>query len=61
MALAVYSRVGSTLQAAGVDLEELRDRIAARYGLDIDTPTLAAFARDGRLLRPESRYLKRSR
>ena len=36
MALAVYSRVGSMLQAAGVDLAALRDEIAARYGLTLD-------------------------
>src|SRR5205814_7435904 len=36
MALAVYSRVGSMLQAAGVDLKALRDEIAARCGLTID-------------------------
>lgn len=58
MSLAVYSRVGSMLQAAGVDLEELRDRIAARYGLDIDNRALAALAQDGRVQRPDIEILE---
>ena len=58
MALAVYSRVGSVLQAAGVDLEALRDEIAARYGLTIDLRTLAALALDGRVQRPDIEVLE---
>jgi transcriptional regulator with XRE-family HTH domain len=58
MALAVYSRVGSMLQAAGVDLEHLRDLIAARYGLTIDLRTLAALAQDGRVQRPDIEVLE---
>ncbi len=58
MSLAVYSRVGSQLQAAGVNLEELRGQIAARYGLDIDNRTLAALARDGRVQRPDIEVLE---
>jgi transcriptional regulator with XRE-family HTH domain len=58
MALAVYSRVGSMLQAAGVDLEALRDEIAARYGLTIDLRALAALAQDGRVQRPDIEVLE---
>jgi transcriptional regulator with XRE-family HTH domain len=58
MALAVYSRVGSMLQAAGVDLAALRDEIAARYGLTIDLRTLAALAQDGRVQRPDIEVLE---
>jgi transcriptional regulator with XRE-family HTH domain len=58
MALAVYSRVGSTLQAAGVDLEALRAEIAARYGLTVDLRTLAALAQDGRVQRPDIEVLE---
>jgi hypothetical protein len=45
MVLAVYSRVGSMLQTAGVGVESLRDAIAARYGLNVERRTLAALAR----------------
>jgi len=58
MSLAVYSRVGSLLQEAGVDLEELRGRIAVRYGRDIDERTLAALMQDGRLQRPDIELLE---
>ena len=58
MALAVYSRVGSMLQAAGVDLAALRDEIAARYALTIDLRTLAALAQDGRVQRPDIEVLE---
>ena len=58
MALAVYSRVGSMLQAAGVDLAALRDEIAARYGLTIDLRALAALAQDGRVQRPDIEVLE---
>ena len=58
MALAVYSRVGSMLQAAGVDLAALREEIAARYGLTIDLRTLAALAQDGRVQRPDIEVLE---
>jgi transcriptional regulator with XRE-family HTH domain len=58
MALTVYSRVGSLLQVAGVDLERLRDEIAARYGLTIDLHTLAALAQDGRVQRPDIEVLE---
>jgi transcriptional regulator with XRE-family HTH domain len=57
-ALAVYSRVGSMLQTAGVDLAALRDEIAARYGLTIDLRTLAALAQDGRVQRPDIEVLE---
>ena len=58
MALAVYSRVGSRLREAGVDLENLRAVIAARYGLTIDRRTLAALAQDGRVQRPDIEVLE---
>lgn len=58
MSLTVYSRVGSILQAAGVDPEELRGRIAARYGLDIDHRVLATLAQDGRVQRPDIEILE---
>ena len=58
MSLAVYSRVGSMLQAAGMDPEELRGRIAARYGLDIDHRALAVLAQDGRVQRPDIEILE---
>jgi transcriptional regulator with XRE-family HTH domain len=58
MAPAVYSRVGSMLQAAGVDLAALRDEIAARYGLTIDLRTLAALAQDGRVQWPDIEVLE---
>lgn len=58
MALAVYSRVGSMLQAAGVDPEHLRDQIAARYGLRIDRRTLSALTEDGRVQRPDIEVLE---
>jgi transcriptional regulator with XRE-family HTH domain len=46
------------LHAAGVDLEALRDEIAARYGLTIDLRTLAALAQDGRVQRPDIEVLE---
>ncbi len=58
MSLAVYSRVGSLLQAAGVAPEELRGRIAARYGLDIDHRALAVLAQDGRMQSPDIEILE---
>ncbi|HZS86582.1 MAG TPA: helix-turn-helix transcriptional regulator [Chloroflexota bacterium] len=58
MSLAVYSRVGSLLQEAGVDLEDLRARVAARYGVSIDRRTLDALTRDGRLQRPDIEVLE---
>ena len=53
MVLAVYSRVGGHVYAAGVDLEDLPDLIAARYGLTVDGRALAALAQDGRVQRTD--------
>jgi len=58
MSLAVYSRVGSVLQEAGLDLEDLRDHIAVRYGLAVDNQVLAALARNGRVQRPDIEILE---
>lgn len=58
MAIAVYSRVGSVLRASGVGLDDLRARIASRYGLVIDARALAALAHDGRLQRPDIEILE---
>ncbi|MCA1599277.1 MAG: hypothetical protein LC769_09730 [Chloroflexi bacterium] len=58
MSLAVYSRVGSVLQEAGLGLEDLRDHIAVRYGLAVDNQVLAALARDGRVQRPDIEILE---
>ncbi len=58
MAIAVYSRVGSVLQAAGLGLEDLRDHIAVRYGLAVDNQVLAALARNGRVQRPDIEILE---
>jgi transcriptional regulator with XRE-family HTH domain len=41
-----------------VDSEELRARVAARYGVSIDRRTLAALTRDGRLQRPDIEVLE---
>lgn len=58
MALAVYSRVGSMLQAAGMDLEALSGLIATRYGLDVDGGALLALAEDGRVQWPNIEMLE---
>jgi transcriptional regulator with XRE-family HTH domain len=58
MSLAVYSRVGSVLQEAGLGLEDLRDHIAVRYGLAVDNQALAALARNGRVQRPDIEILE---
>jgi hypothetical protein len=58
MPLAVYSRVGSVLQEAGLRLEDLRDHIAVRYGLAVDNQVLAALARNGRVQRPDIEILE---
>ena len=58
MSLAVYSRVGSVLQEAGLGLEDLRDHIAVRYGLAVDNQVLAALAQDGRVQRPDIEILE---
>jgi len=58
MAIAVYSRVGSVLQEAGLGLDELRDHIAVRYGLAVDNQVLAALAQDGRVQRPDIEILE---
>ena len=58
MLLAVYSRVGSVLQEAGLGLEDLRDHIAVRYGLAVDNQALAALARNGRVQRPDIEILE---
>lgn len=58
MALAVYSRIGSMLHAAGVNLEDLPDLIAARYGLTVDRRALAALAQDGPVRRPDIELLE---
>lgn len=58
MALAVYSRVGSMLQAAGMDLDEVRMLVAARYGVTLDRAALAALAQDGRVQRLDIEVLE---
>jgi hypothetical protein len=46
------------LQEAGVDLEDLRVLIAARFGLTIDKRALAVLAQDGRVQRPNIEVLE---
>lgn len=58
MALAVYSRVGSMLQAAGMDLDEVRVLVAARYGVTLDRAALVALTQDGRVQRPDIEVLE---
>jgi len=58
MALAVYSRVGSMLQAAGMDLDALSGLIATRYGQAVDRRALLALAEDGRVQWPNIEVLE---
>jgi len=58
MELAVYSRVGSMLQAAGMDLDEVRVLVAARYGVTLDRAALVALTQDGRVQRPDIEVLE---
>jgi len=53
MSVAVYSRLGDLLRARGLDVEDLRRRIVADTGLEVNARTLASLVGDKRVMRPD--------
>jgi hypothetical protein len=53
MSVAVYSRLGGLLRARGLDVEDLRQRIVADTGLEVNARALAGLASDKRVTRPD--------
>jgi len=53
MSIAVYSRLGNLLRARGLGVEDLRRRIAADTGLEVDARALVGLAGDRRVMRPD--------
>lgn len=53
MSVAVYSRLGGLLRARGLDVEDLRRRIVADTGLEVNARTLASLVGDKRVTRPD--------
>ncbi len=53
MSVAVYSRLGDLLRARGLGVEDLRRRIVADTGLEVNTRALDVLAGDGRVRRPD--------
>ncbi len=53
MSVAVYSRLGDLLRARGLGVEDLRRRIVADTGLEVNARTLARLVGDKRVTRPD--------
>ena len=53
MGVPVSSRLGELLHARNLTVADLQDRIAARFGLAVDTRTLDRLARSDRVRRPD--------
>jgi len=53
MSVAVYSRLGDLLRARGLDVEDLRRRIVADTGLEVNARALTTLVGDKRVMRPD--------
>lgn len=53
MSVAVYSRLGDLLRARGLGVEDLRRRIVADTGLEVNARTPASLVGDKRVMRPD--------
>ena len=53
MSVIVYSRLGELLRVKDLSVDELRNRIARRFGLAVDTRTLNRWMRGERVQRPD--------
>jgi hypothetical protein len=53
MSVAVYSRLGDLLRARGLDVEDLRRRIVADTGLEVNARALTSLVGDKRVMRPD--------